>query len=108
MPNTIKSASSRIISKHKALLADLHLAAKGQDAPGGWKTEEEYSWLLTVDDRLMLKLAEAPCANNDEFFIKAAHILECLTADVGEPRIDHDFGPVAIALREYLQHRPGV
>jgi hypothetical protein len=106
MPNTIKSASSRVISKHKALLADLHLAAKGQDAPGGWKTEEEYSGLLTADDCLMLKLAEAPCTNDNEFFIKAAHILECRTA--GEPRIDHDFGPVAIALREYLKHRPGV
>jgi hypothetical protein len=56
----------------------------------------------------MLKLAKAPCANDDEFFTKAAHILECRKADVGEPRIDHDFGPVAIALREYLKHRPGV
>jgi hypothetical protein len=59
--------------------------------------EGEFARLLNVEDGVMLELAQAPCASDAEFFEKAAHILACHVADLGEPKIDHDFGALAIA-----------
>lgn len=60
--------------------------------------EHELDRLRTAEDELMFELADASCASDDEFFIKAAHILK---ANPGLMR-----GAAADILRDYLKRRP--
>jgi hypothetical protein len=62
--------------------------------------------LLSDEDDCMQELADAPCASDGDFFIKARSLLETQVDELGEPTAEADFGFVAIALSAYLKQRP--
>lgn len=70
-------------------------------------TDTTLNDLVAAEDRLALELARSPCANDDEFFAKAAYLLEWEVANAAgrEPTMKNDFGAVLIALCEHLKQR---
>lgn len=57
-------------------------------------------------DRLAFELARLPCATDEEFFARAAYLLEWETANAGHaPTMKNDFGAVLVAFTERLKQR---
>jgi len=67
--------------------------------------EDAYDELVLKSDRLLMKLAKAPCANDEEFIAKLAHIAEVEIKDSGEPE-GQNFESTVVAVRSYLA-QPG-
>jgi len=63
-----------------------------------------YDELVSKSDRLLMKLAKEPCANDEEFFAKLAHIVEIEVKDSGEPE-GQNFESTVVAVRSYLAQR---
>jgi hypothetical protein len=95
MTTSASTPLAAVIAQHKAIRA---LIDKEDD-------EDEVARLADAEDRLMRKLARRRSASDEEFFAKAAYLLEWRTAAAGEPTMRDAFGAVVIAVRRHLEHR---
>lgn len=92
------NALAKAFANHKAVYAEREeLGGDGPDA-------DAYNELVSKADRLLLKLAKAPCASDEEFFAKLAHIAEVEIKDSGGPE-GQNFESTMVAVRSYLAQR---
>jgi len=81
------------LAAHRVALAHVHALEDAPDRPA-------YDAAVEAESAAMMALARASCADDDEFFIKVAYIVECMDQ---EPSIDD--GALAMAVRARLAER---
>lgn len=92
------NALAKAFANHQAVYDERErLGGRGPD-------DDAYDALVSKADELLMKLAKAPCAGDDEFFAKLAHIVEIEVKDSGEPE-GQNFESTVVAVRNYLAQR---
>ena len=92
------SAQTKMLAKHRVIYERRQVL---EDTD--WLSAR-YNDQVSLSDRVLLKLAKAPCANDDEFFAKLAYIVEIELKDYGDPE-GINFESTICAVRAYLEQR---
>ena len=93
------NAQTKMLAKHRAIYERRQSLEDTE-----WLSSKRYTNQVSLSDRVLLQLAKAPCANDDEFFAKLAYIVEIELKDYGDPE-GRDFESTVSAVRSYLEQR---